>query len=185
MTTNTKLVILDRDGVINQESSDYIKSEAEWIPIEGSIEAIARLSQADYRVVVVTNQSGIARGLLRFEDLHAIHQRMQQTVAESGGRIDAVFICPHKPDDDCDCRKPRPGMLHSIMERLDTELTGVPLVGDSLRDVQSAMVVGASPVLVRTGHGVRTIEQNPHLENVVVFDDLSAFVDDLLSVSTG
>ena len=132
-----KLVILDRDGVINEETQDYIKSESEWIPIEGSIEAISRLCQADYRVVVVTNQSGIARGLLSIENLHAIHQRMQQTVAESGGRIDAIFICPHKPDDDCDCRKPRPGMLHSIMDRLDTELTGVPLVGVSLRDVQS------------------------------------------------
>lgn len=175
-----KLVILDRDGVINEESDEYIKSESEWIPIEGSIEAISRLCQADYRVVVVTNQSGIARGLLTIENLHAIHQRMQQTVAESGGRIDAVFICPHKPDDDCDCRKPRPGMLHSVMERLDTELVGVPLVGDSLRDVQSAMVVSALPVLVRTGHGARTLEQNPHLENVAVFDDLAAFVDNLL-----
>jgi D-glycero-D-manno-heptose 1,7-bisphosphate phosphatase len=176
-----KLVILDRDGVINEESQDYIKSESEWIPIEGSIEAISRLCQADYRVVVVTNQSGIARGLLSIENLHAIHQRMQQTVAESGGRIDAIFICPHKPDDDCDCRKPRPGMLHSIMDRLDTELTGVPLVGDSLRDVQSAMGVGAKPVLVRTGHGLRTLEQNRHLENVAVFDNLAAFTDDLLA----
>ena len=107
---------------------------------------------------------------------------MQQEVANSGGRIEAVFFCPHKPDDDCDCRKPRPGMLHSVMERLDVELTGVPLVGDSLRDVQSAMVVGAAPVLVRTGHGARTLEQNRHLENVQVFDDLAGFVDDLLSV---
>jgi len=166
-----KLVILDRDGVINEESDDYIKSEDEWEPIEGSIDAIARLCQADYRVVVVTNQSGIARGLLTIENLHAIHQRMHKEVSAGGGRIDAIFICPHKPDDDCDCRKPRPGMLHSVMERLETELAGVPLVGDSLRDVQSAMVVGANPVLVRTGHGTRTLEQNRHLENVEVFDD--------------
>ena len=178
------LVILDRDGVINQESDDYIKSEDEWIPIEGSIEAISRLCQADYRIVIVTNQSGIARGLLTIEDLHAIHQRMQKEIAAGGGRIDAIFICPHKPDDDCDCRKPRPGMLHSIMDRLETELTGVPLVGDSLRDVQSAMVVGAKPVLVRTGHGARTLEQNLHLENVAVFDDLASFVDDLLNTGT-
>lgn len=178
-----KLVLLDRDGVINEESDDYIKSDSEWIPIKGSIEAIARLSQAGYRVIVVTNQSGIARGLLTVEDLHAIHECMHRTVAASGGRIDAVFICPHKSDDDCHCRKPRPGMLHSVMERLDTELTGVPLVGDSLRDVQSAMVVGALPVLVRTGHGVRTLETNRHLEeNVQVFDDLASFVDDLLTV---
>lgn len=176
-----KLVILDRDGVINEESDEYIKTDSEWVPIEGSIEAIARLCQADYRVIVVTNQSGIARGLLTIEDLHAIHERMHQAVANGGGRIEAIFICPHKPDDDCDCRKPRPGMLHSVMDRLDIELAGVPLVGDSLRDVQSAMVVGASPVLVRTGHGARTIEQNRHLENVQVFDDLASFVDDLLS----
>lgn len=180
-----KLVILDRDGVINEESDGYIKSEAEWVPIEGSIEAISRLCQADYRIVVVTNQSGIARGLLTIEDLHAIHQRMQKEVAAGGGRIDAIFICPHKPDQDCECRKPRPGMLHSIMERLETELTGVPLVGDSLRDVQSAMVVGAKPVLVRTGHGNRTIEQNPHLENVAIFDDLATFVDNLLEPGDG
>lgn len=179
-----KLVILDRDGVINEESDDYIKTASEWIPVEGSIEAIARLCQADYRVIVVTNQSGIARGLLTLEDLHAIHETMQQAVANCGGRIDAIFICPHKPDDDCDCRKPRPGMLHSVMERLDTELVGVPLVGDSLRDVQSAMVVGALPVLVKTGHGERTLDQNRHLENVHVFDDLASFVDDLLSHST-
>ncbi len=175
-----KLVLLDRDGVINEESDDYIKSEAEWVPIKGSLEAISRLCQAGYHIVVITNQSGIARGLLTIEDLHAIHQRMQKEVSANGGRIDAIFICPHKPDDNCDCRKPRPGMLHSVMDRLETELAGVPLVGDSLRDVQSAMVVGASPVLVRTGHGSRTIEQNPHLENVAVFDDLSSFVDDLL-----
>lgn len=178
-----KLVILDRDGVINEESDDYIKTDSEWIPIDGSIEAIARLCQADYQVIVVTNQSGVARGLLTVENLHSIHEKMQQAVANSGGRIDAIFICPHKPDDDCECRKPRPGMLHSVMDRLDIELTGVPLVGDSLRDVQSAMVVNASPVLVRTGHGARTLEQNRHLENVQVFDDLAAFVDDLLSVA--
>jgi D-glycero-D-manno-heptose 1,7-bisphosphate phosphatase len=175
-----KLVILDRDGVINDESDDYIRSEDDWVPIEGSIEAIARLCQADYRVVVVTNQSGIARGLLTIEDLHAIHQRMRKEVSAGGGRIDAIFICPHKSDDDCECRKPRPGMLNSIMERLETGLTGVPLIGDSLRDVQSAMVVGARPILVRTGHGERTLEQNPHLDNVEVFDDLAGFVDELL-----
>lgn len=175
-----KLVILDRDGVINEEADNYIKSPDEWIPIAGSVEAITRLCQADYRVIVVTNQSGVARGLLTLEDLHAINERMQQAVANSGGRIDAVFICPHKPDDDCDCRKPRPGLLHSVMDRLDIELGGVPLVGDSLRDVQSAMVVGATPVLVRTGHGERTLDQNRHLENVHVFDDLASFVDDLL-----
>jgi len=176
-----KLVLLDRDGVINEQAEAYIAEPSDWVPIEGSIEAIARLCQADYRVVVVTNQSGLARGLLTIEQLHAIHERMQQSVAASGGRIDAVFICPHKPDDDCNCRKPRPGMLHSIMERLDVELHGVPLVGDSLRDVQSALVVGANPGLVRTGHGERTLEENKHLDNLEVFDNLADFVDDLLT----
>jgi len=177
-----KLVLLDRDGVINEESDGYIKSAEDWIPIEGSIDAIARLTQADYRVVVVTNQSGIARGLLTIEDLQSIHRKMHESVAASGGKIDAVFFCPHKPDDDCSCRKPRPGLLKSIEKRLDTILVGVPLVGDSLRDVQSAMVVGANPVLVRTGHGAHTLEQNLHLDKVQVFDDLASFVDDLLGV---
>lgn len=177
-----KLILLDRDGVINDEVDGYVRSADDWVPIEGSIDAIARLTQADYRVVVVTNQSGIARGLLTIEDLQAIHRKMHETIAGSGGKIDAVFICPHKPDDDCSCRKPRPGLLKSIMDRLDTDLVGVPLVGDSLRDVQSAMVVGANPVLVRTGHGAATLEQNLHLDKVQVFDDLSGFVDQLLGV---
>ncbi len=178
-----KLVLLDRDGVINEESDGYVRSAEDWVPIEGSIDAIARLCQADYRVVVVTNQSGIARGLLSIEDLQAIHKKMHETVAARGGKIDAVFICPHRPDDDCSCRKPRPGLLKSIAERLDTDLVGVPLVGDSLRDVQSAMVVGANPVLVRTGHGMATLEQNLHLDKVQVFDDLASYVDELLGAA--
>ena len=177
-----KLVLLDRDGVINEESDGYVRSAEDWIPIEGSVDAIARLTQANYRVVVVTNQSGIARGLLTIEDLQAIHRKMHEAVAANGGKIDAVFFCPHKPDDDCRCRKPRPGLLDSVMDRLDTDLVGVPLVGDSLRDVQLAMVVGANPVLVRTGHGTQTLEQNRHLDKVQIFDDLASFVDDLLGV---
>ena len=180
--TEMKLVLLDRDGVINEESNGYVQSVDDWVPIDGSVDAIARLTQADYRIVVVTNQSGIARGLLTIEDLQAIHRKMHETVAASGGKIDAVFMCPHKPDDDCRCRKPRPGLLNSVMDRLDTDLVGVPLVGDSLRDVQLAMVVGANPVLVRTGHGAQTLEQNRHLDKVQVFDDLAGFADDLLGV---
>lgn len=177
-----KLVLLDRDGVINEEIDGYVQTADDWVPIEGSINAIARLTQSNYRVIVVTNQSGIARGLLTIEELHAIHRKMHETIAANGGKIDAVFICPHKPDDDCSCRKPRPGLLKSIESRLDTDLVGVPLVGDSLRDVQLAMVVGANPVLVRTGHGEHTLEQNLHLEKVQVFDNLAGFVDDLLGV---
>ncbi len=176
-----KIIILDRDGVINEvRDNDVIKNQDDFIPIEGSYDAISRLCQQDYRVIVITNQSGIARGLITIDEVNAVHQHMQQTVASVGGRIDAVLFCPHKPDDDCNCRKPRPGMLHSLMERLDIELNGVYLIGDSLRDVQTAMVVGATPVLVKTGHGAKTVEENKHLENVEVFDDLAAFVDQLL-----
>lgn len=175
-----KLIVLDRDGVINEASDDVIKSPSEFVPIDGSYEAIARLCQQDYRVIVISNQSGIARGLLTIEEVNVLHEHMQRAVASYGGRIDAVLFCPHKPDDDCHCRKPRPGMLNSLMERLDIELSGVPLVGDSLRDLQTAMVVGAAPVLVKTGHGARTIEENKHLENVEIFDDLAQFVDQLL-----
>ncbi len=175
-----KLVVLDRDGVINEATDDVIRSTADFVPIEGSFDAIARLCQQDYRVIVITNQSGIARGLLTIDEVNAVHQHMQQAVASVGGRIDAVLFCPHKPDDDCSCRKPKPGMLHSLMERLDIELNGVHLVGDSLRDVQTAMVVGATPVLVKTGHGARTIEENIHLENVEVYDDLAEFASHLL-----
>ncbi|MCB1754728.1 MAG: D-glycero-beta-D-manno-heptose 1,7-bisphosphate 7-phosphatase [Gammaproteobacteria bacterium] len=176
-----KLIILDRDGVINQDSDEYIKSVDEWIPLPGSIDAIARLTQAGYTVVVVTNQSGLARGLFDISELHAIHSKMHDTVNKAGGRIDAVLFCPHGPGDDCKCRKPKPGMLHSVMERLNRDLAGVPVVGDSLRDLQAAMAVGAMPVLVLTGKGARTLENNMGLEeNIAVYDDLATFVENLL-----
>ena len=175
-----KLVVLGRDGVINELGDGEITSAADWHPIEGSAEAIARLCQANYQVVVIANLPAIGRGLLSLEELHEIHEKMNQTIAAAGGHLDGVFFCPHIPDDDCNCRKPRAGLLDSIMERLNIELTGVPLVGDSLRDVQAAMVVGATPVLVRTGEGATTLEQNKRLDNVALFDDLAGFVDDLL-----
>ena len=176
-----KLVVLDRDGVINETRDGVISSLEDFVPIEGSYDAIARLCQHDYHIVVITNQSGIARGLVTIDEINIIHDSMQQAVASHGGRIDAILLCPHKPDDDCSCRKPRPGMLNSLMERLDIELGGVPLVGDSLRDVQTAMVVGATPVLAKTGHGTRTLEENKHLDNVDIYTDLSEFVSELLS----
>lgn len=176
-----KLVVLDRDGVINEAREGVIKSADDFVPIEGSYEAISTLCQHDYRVVVITNQSGISRGLVTIDEVNALHERMHQSVASHGGRVDAILLCPHKPDDGCNCRKPRPGMLHDLMERLDIELNGVPLVGDSLRDVQTAMVVGATPVLVKTGHGERTIEENKHLDNVEVFENLQEFVEQLIA----
>lgn len=176
-----KLIVLGRDGVINEIGKEPILKVADWCPIDGSVDAIARLCQADYRVVVTANLPAVGKGVLTLEELHAIHDKMHQTVAAGGGQIDAVFFCPHKPDDDCNCRKPRTGMLDSIMERLHMELAGVPMVGDSLRDLQAAMVVGAIPVLLRSGQGANTLEQNRHLENIAVFDDLASFVDDLLA----
>lgn len=179
-----KLVVLGRDGVINELGDGAITRAADWHPIDGSVEAIARLCQAGYHVVVVANLPAIGRGQLSLEQLHDIHEKMSHTIASAGGQLDGVFFCPHIPDDDCNCRKPRAGLLDSIIERLNIELSGVPLIGDSLRDVQAAMVVGAAPVLVRTGEGENTLEQNKHLDNVAVFDDLAAFVDDLLQADS-
>ena len=175
-----KLVILDRDGVINEDSDDYIKSPAEWKPIRGSLEAIARLHRAGWHVVVATNQSGISRKLFDLDTLARIHETMQRQVRDAGGMIDAVFFCPHGPDDHCDCRKPAPGMLQDIAMRLHTELTDVPVIGDSLRDIQAATAAGASPILVKTGKGSITVN-NPELDDSIpVFNDLYGAVDSLL-----
>src|SRR3954467_6377991 len=151
-----KLVILDRDGTINHDSDQYIKSPAEWRPLEGSLEAIARLTQADYRIVVATNQSGIARGLFDTTTLIAIHDVMQRAVAQMGGRVDAFFFCPHAADSACDCRKPKPGMLLEIARRFNVSLGDVHMVGDAPRDIEAAAAAGARPVLVLTGKGRKT-----------------------------
>ncbi len=176
-----RLIILDRDGVINEDSDNYVKSVDEWQPIPGSIDAIARLSRNDYRVVVATNQSGIARGYYDVETLMAMHDKMHHLVNEAGGVIEAVFFCPHGPDDNCDCRKPKPGMYVDAGERLRTDLKDVPVIGDSLRDLEAAEAVGARPILVRTGKGMRTLEKlGDAARNMEVFDDLAAAVDALL-----
>lgn len=177
-----RLVILDRDGVINEDSDDYIKSPAEWHPIPGSLEAIARLNQAGYRVVVASNQSGVGRGLFSMETLMAIHEKMQRQLALVGGEIEAIFFCPHTPEDNCLCRKPKPGLLEDIATRLNIDLTDVPAIGDSLRDLEAARAVGARPILVRTGKGKATAAANKGLVGVSVYRDLAAAVDDLLSV---
>ena len=151
-----KLVILDRDGVINTDSERYIRSPEEWKPIAGSLEAIARFTQAGFRVVVATNQSGVGRGLFDMATLNAVHNKMHKAVNQLGGRIDAVFFCPHAQDAGCACRKPQPGMLLEIAERFDVALAGLPAIGDSLRDLQAASAVGARPILVLTGKGEQT-----------------------------
>uniref|UniRef100_E6QXG1 D,D-heptose 1,7-bisphosphate phosphatase n=1 Tax=mine drainage metagenome TaxID=410659 RepID=E6QXG1_9ZZZZ len=175
-----KMIILDRDGVINQDSDHYIKTPEEWKPIPGSLEAIARLNQAGYRVVVATNQSGVARGLFDMAMLNAIHARMHKAVTQVGGHIDAVFYCPHASDEKCACRKPYAGMFLEIAERFDISLVGVPAVGDSLRDLQAASAVGAAPILVLTGKGRTTLASGDVAPGVQVVADLSAAVDGVL-----
>jgi len=174
-----KLIILDRDGVINHDSEQFIKSPEEWKPIEGSLEAIARLNQAGWRVVVASNQSGIGRGLFGMDTLNAIHEKMVKSLAEVGGRLDAIFFCPHPADSTCECRKPKPGMYLQIAERLNADLHGVPVVGDSLRDLQAGVAVGCQPYLVRTGKGERTRQRNELPEGTRIFDDLAAVAEDL------
>jgi D-glycero-D-manno-heptose 1,7-bisphosphate phosphatase len=169
--TGNRYVLLDRDGVINQDSDGFIKSPEEWLPIEGSLEAIALLNEHGYKVVVITNQSGLARGLFDASTLEKIHAKMQRMTEEKGGKIDAVYFCPHGPDDGCNCRKPKPGLLEQFAADNHVSLNGMAVVGDSLRDLQSAQAVGASPMLVKTGKGKKTLDQNPNL-NIPVFDNL-------------
>ena len=176
-----KLVILDRDGVINHDSDNYIRSAGEWVPIPGSLEAIARLHREGYKIIVATNQSGVGRGLFDMDALGRIHARMLEAVRAKGGEIDAIFFCAHKPEDDCRCRKPQPGLFQEIAERLKVNLNGVYAVGDSERDVAAARLVSARPVLVRTGKGRRVLRKNKALADVPLFDDLAGFTDALLT----
>ena len=169
-----KLVVLDRDGVINADSDEYIKSPEDWTPIPGSLEAIARLTQAGFRVVVATNQAGLGRGLFDMAALNAMHDKMHKAVNQLGGRVDAVFFCPHLPDAGCACRKPQPGMLLEIAERFKLPLAGVPAIGDSLRDLQAASAAGARPVLVLTGKGEKTLEAGGLPEGTEIYKDLAA-----------
>ena len=169
-----KLIILDRDGVINQDSDQYIKSPEEWTPIPGSIEAIARLTQAGFRVVVATNQSGLGQGLFDIETLNAMHGKMHKAVNQLGGRISAVFFCPHTQDAGCSCRKPQPGMLLEIAERYKIALEGIWVIGDSLRDLQAASAAGARPVLVLTGKGKKTRDSGDLPDGTIIHPDLAA-----------
>ena len=175
------LIILDRDGVINHDSDSFIKSPDEWIPIPGSLEAIAKLYRAGYRVVVATNQSGIGRGLFDIITLNAIHQKMLAAVRSAGGVIDSIFFCPHAIADNCDCRKPRQGMFNAIAQRYDVSLEGVPTVGDSLRDLQAGFLAGCKPILVMTGKGVETEKNGGLPPGTIQFENLEAAVAFLLA----
>jgi D-glycero-D-manno-heptose 1,7-bisphosphate phosphatase len=174
-----KLVILDRDGTINHDSDEHIKSPAEWRPIKGSLEGIARLTQAGYRIVVATNQSGIARGLFDTRTLFAIHETLLRALALAGGRIDAFFFCPHAAEAGCQCRKPQPGMLLEVARRFNVSLEDTYMVGDALRDLEAAAAAGARPVLVLTGKGTKTRDEGKLPPGTRVFADLAAFAEHL------
>lgn len=181
--TKTKpLIILDRDGVINHDSENYIRCPEDWEPIEGSIEAIAQLSQAGFRLVVATNQSGLSRGYFDMGDLAAIHRKMNQAVEDANGHIDAIFFCPHADEQNCDCRKPKPGMFLDICSRFDVSPETVLAVGDSKRDIQAASAAGCQPVLVLTGNGKKTLKKGELPESVRVFDDLLSFSEHLVDL---
>lgn len=180
----TSLIILDRDGVINQDSDEYVKSVDEWLPIPGSASAIARLCQAGFQVAVATNQSGLARGYFSQADLDAMHHKMTQLVEAEGGSFAHIAWCPHGPNDQCDCRKPLPGLVHQIEQALDVSAQGAWMVGDSLRDLQAGAAARCRVALVKTGKGEKTLpklEADDQLHNSPVFSDLSAFVDFILA----
>ncbi len=169
--SQNRYVLLDRDGVINHDSDEFIKSPEQWLPIDGSLEAIALLNRHGYKVVVITNQSGLARGLFDADMLEKIHAKMLRMTEEKGGKIDAIYFCPHGPDDDCTCRKPKPGLFETFAADNHIKLDGMTAIGDSLRDLQAAEAVGASPILVKTGKGQKTLTENPHL-NIPIFENL-------------
>lgn len=176
MHTN-KLIILDRDGVINQDRDDFVKSADEWIPLEGSMDAIAFLTEAGYTIAVATNQSGIGRKYFTLQDLTEMHAKMHRLAIQAGGVIDGIWFCPHMADDHCDCRKPKPGMILDILERFQAKAEDTWLVGDSLRDLQAIDAVGGRSALVLTGKGKKTLQEKESElpENTQVFDSLLAF----------
>ena len=191
-----KLIILDRDGVINHDRSDYVKSADECVPIDGSIDAIARLHKAGFTVVVATNQSGLARGKFDLDDLEAMHEKITGLIEEQGAELGAIFYCPHHPDDKCKCRKPMPGMVDAIEAEFNISAEGFYFVGDSLRDLQAAVTKGCKPILVRTGNGEKTLAQladaslqtdSPILTpaQIKVVDDLASAADFIIANDVG
>ena len=180
MTALNKLVVLDRDGVINYDSDDYVKTVDEWIPLPGAIEALGRLSQAGYQIAIATNQSGIARGYFSEATLNAMHEKLLALANGVHAKIDFIAYCPHGPEDNCDCRKPLPGLLFQIEKSLNVSVQDCFMVGDSLRDIQAGQAAGMRGALVLTGKGQRTLDKAQGLEGIDVFSDLAKFVDDLL-----
>jgi len=182
--SKSSVVVLDRDGVINEDSPDFIKTPAEWHALPGSLDAIARLHQAGITVVVATNQSGVGRGLFSIDTLWDIHRKMLAEVSTAGGYIERIFFCLHGPDENCECRKPKPGLLYQAAEYLACGLQNMIVIGDSARDLESAVAVGARPILVRTGKGQtaeKLLRDNMLYKDLEVFDDLASAVDSLLT----
>lgn len=183
-STRKKLIVLDRDGVINEDSTDYIKDENEWHSIPGSLEAIGRLCSAGFRVVVATNQSGIGRGYLDMDALNRIHCKMRRETMRCGGQIEAVFFCPHAPSANCRCRKPQPGLFEQIASRCNLSMKSIPVIGDALRDIQAALAVGAYPILVLTGKGKQTLKDNrAALTGIPIYSDLASASVALIELS--
>lgn len=179
--TQHTVVVLDRDGVINTESPDFIKTPDEWHAIPGSLDAIARLKQAGFEVAIATNQSGVARGLFSIDMLWSIHQKMLAEILAAGGYVKRIFFCLHGPDDNCDCRKPKPGLLKQVAEYFACGFEHMIVIGDSARDIESAQAVGARAILVRTGNGARTEQSIDTNTGIEVYDDLAAAVTALIS----
>jgi len=180
-----KLIVIDRDGTLNQDPEDFIRTPDDWVPLPGALEAVARLNHAGWRVVVASNQSGLGRGLFDVATLNAVHARMHKMLGAVGGRVEAVFFCPHAPEDDCDCRKPAPGLFHQIATRMGTPLAQILAVGDSVRDAQAAAAAGCQPHLVLTGQSA--LHRDGSLpsglpDGVAVHQDLSAFADAVLAL---
>lgn len=178
-----RVVIVDRDGVINEDSDEYIKGPEEFRPLPGSIEALSRLWHGGYRICVVSNQSGLARGLFGLAELNAMHKKLRDLLAAQGTQLEMIAFCPHHPSDACQCRKPRPGLLLAVGERLGISLRGIPYIGDSISDVKAAQAAKMLPWLVRTGKGIRTLEREAgSLRDTLVFPDLAGAVDHLLEI---
>ena len=174
-TSERRLVILDRDGVVNRDSAEFVKTTAEWVPIPGSIEAIACLEKAGYTVTIASNQSGLGRGLFDRRALRAMHRKLRRLVSAAGGHVGRIVVCPHAPDAGCACRKPKPGLLHRLGRHYGADLANTPVIGDSLRDLEAAASVGARPILVRTGNGRKTEKTLPEtLATIEIYDDLAA-----------
>jgi D-glycero-D-manno-heptose 1,7-bisphosphate phosphatase len=178
MMATERFLAIDRDGVVNEDSDEYIKSAAEWIPIPGSIDGIAKLTQAGYRIAIITNQSGLARGIYDLASLNAMHRKLREFLSTSGGQVEMILFCPHQPSDNCNCRKPHPGLFVQLAQRFGCSLEGVPFIGDSVTDVVAGRIVGMEPILVRSGKGERTLREHPELlSELRVFRDLKAFAD--------